>query len=63
MMALLGTGHSYAANGHLLRVDVICGRWVATRFASNLVVTQQVFGTNHSVHEQIALWSSPRGRH
>jgi hypothetical protein len=27
-------------------VDIIAGRWVASRYASNLVVTQRVIGTN-----------------
>ena len=41
------TGHVFASDGRLLRVDVIAGRWVASRYGPNLVVTQRVIGTNH----------------
>ena len=50
------TGHAIARDGCLLRVDVISGRWVASRFSTNLVVTQQVLGTDDAVHRQIKQW-------
>ena len=50
------TGHAIARDGCLLRVDVISGRWVATRFAPNRVITQQVLGTDDAVHRQIKQW-------
>jgi hypothetical protein len=62
MIAARGTGHAFAPDGHLLRVDVMAGRWVATRFAPDLVIRQQVFGTNETVHQQISLWLSPSRR-
>jgi len=50
------TGHVFAGDGCLLRVDVIAGRWVASRFASNHVVTQRLVGTNDEVYRQIKQW-------
>jgi hypothetical protein len=50
------TGHAIARDGCLLRVDVISGGWVATRFAPNRVITQQVLGTDDAVHRQIKQW-------
>jgi hypothetical protein len=50
------TGHVRARDGSLLRVDVIAGRWVATRFRRDLVITHSVVGTDESVHQQIARW-------
>ena len=50
------TGHVVASDGRLLRVDVIAGRWVASRYPSNLVVTQRVEGTNDQVYRQIKRW-------
>ena len=50
------TGHATARDGCLLRVDIISGRWVATRFAPKLVITQQVLGTDDAVHRQIKQW-------
>jgi hypothetical protein len=50
------TGHVFTCDGSLLRVDIIAGRWVATRFAPNLVITESVVGTDESVHQQIARW-------
>ena len=38
------TGHVFASDGRLLRVDVIAGQCVARRFGPNLVVTQRVVG-------------------
>jgi hypothetical protein len=50
------TGHVIARDGCLLRVDIMAGRWVASRFSTNLLVTQQVLGTDDSVHRQIKQW-------
>jgi hypothetical protein len=50
------TGHAIARDGCLVRVDIISGRWVATRFAPNRVITQQVLGTDDAVHRQIKQW-------
>jgi hypothetical protein len=58
MIALHTTGHAFAPDGHLLRVDMMAGRWVATRFAPNLVI-KEVFGTDEAVHQQISRWLSP----
>jgi hypothetical protein len=51
------TGHVIARDGSLLRVDVMAGAWVATRYAPNLVITQRVVGTEESVHTQVARWA------
>jgi hypothetical protein len=51
------TGHITARDGSLLRVDVMSGSWVATRYAPNLVVTHRVVGTDESVHDQVRQWS------
>jgi hypothetical protein len=59
MITLHATGHTFASDGHLLRVDMMAGRWVATRFAPNLAIKQQVFGTDEAVHQQISHWLSP----
>jgi hypothetical protein len=50
------TGHVFASDGRLLRVDVIEGRWVASRYGPNLVVTQRVTGTSDQVYRQIKRW-------
>jgi hypothetical protein len=50
------TGHVLASDGRLLRVDVIAGQWVASRYGSNLVVTQRVIGTSDQVYRQIKRW-------
>ena len=50
------TGHAFASDGRLLRVDKIAG-WVASRYAHNLVVTQRVIGTSDEVYRQIKQWS------
>ena len=51
------TGHVIARDGCLLRADVMAGRWVASRYAPNLVVMQRFVGTDASVHRQIIRWS------
>ena len=50
------TGHVFAGDGCLLRVDIIAGQWVASRFGPNLVVKQRVIGTNYEVYRQIKHW-------
>lgn len=42
------TGHVTARDGCLLRVDLMAGRWVASRFNPNLVVTQEVRGSGNT---------------
>ena len=61
MIAPHWTGHAYAADGDLLRVDLVSGRWVASRFGPNRVLKQEVFGTNEAVHQQFTLWLSSEG--
>ena len=48
------TGHRFARDGPLLRVDVMAGRWVATRYTQNHLFTHRVVGTDELVHQQIA---------
>jgi hypothetical protein len=61
------TGHVTARDGCLLRVDIMAGRWVASRFTPNLVITHEVRGSDDAVHRQIKQWlsapSSPEGSH
>jgi hypothetical protein len=52
-----GTGHVIARDGCLSRVDVMAGRWVASRYAPNLSVTQRIIVTDDAVHRQIVQWS------
>ena len=52
------TGHVIARDGCLLRVDIMAGRWVASRFNPNLVITQQVLGSDEAVHRQVKQWLS-----
>jgi hypothetical protein len=52
------TGHEWARNGTLLRVD--CERgvgWVATHYDLNLHVIQQVRGSDEDVHRVAACWA------
>ena len=56
------TGHVIARDGCLLRVDIMAGRWVASRVAPNLVVKQQVLGNDDAVHRQIKQWLSAPAR-
>jgi hypothetical protein len=58
MIALHATGHTWATDGALLRVDFIDGKWVATRYDERLVVTDRLVGTDEMVHDQITRWSS-----
>jgi hypothetical protein len=50
------TGHAIARDGAVLRVDVMSGRWVATRYTGNLVMTHRSVGTDEFVHHQVARW-------
>ena len=52
------TGHVIARDGCLLRVDIMAGRWVASRFNPNLVITHEVRGSDDAVHRQIKQWLS-----
>jgi hypothetical protein len=52
------TGHEWARDGTLLRVD--CERgigWVATHYDPNLRVIQQVRGSDADVHHLAACWA------
>jgi hypothetical protein len=57
MLALPKTGHVRAPDGALLRVDIMAGQWVATRYTTDLVVADRVVGTEESVRQQIAQWA------
>jgi hypothetical protein len=57
------TGHVIARDGYLLRVDIMAGRWVASRFNPNLVITQQILGSDEAVHRQIKQWLSAPSSH
>jgi hypothetical protein len=53
-----GTGHEWARDGTLLRVD--CERgigWVATHYDLSLRVIQQVRGSDEEVHRVAACWA------
>jgi hypothetical protein len=56
------TGHVIARDGCLLRVDIMAGRWVASRLNPNLVITHQVLGSDEAVHRQIKQWLSAPSR-
>jgi hypothetical protein len=34
----------------------MAGRWVASRFTPNLVITHEVVGSDDAVHRQIKRW-------
>jgi hypothetical protein len=52
------TGHEWASNGTLLRVDFERGvGWVATHYDSSLGVIQQVRGSDEEVHRVAACWA------
>ena len=50
------TGHVFASDGRLLRVDVMAGQWVASRYGPNLAVTQRIVGSSDQVYRQIMRW-------
>jgi hypothetical protein len=58
MISPHATGHAITEDGSILRVDMMSGRWVATRYTTNLTVTHRVFGTAEAVYQQIVRWSS-----
>jgi hypothetical protein len=52
-------GHTWAKNGALLRIDVMGGMWVATRFTgcgANLAIAEQHTGTCVHVHNLVKQW-------
>ncbi|MBI2701601.1 MAG: hypothetical protein HYX31_21155 [Mycobacterium sp.] len=52
------TGHAWAGNGNLLRVDYERGvGWVATCYGPNRRVVQQFRGTDEQVHRMVACWA------
>ena len=52
------TGHTWARDGTLLRVDAERGiGWVATRYDLSLRVMQQVRGSDEEVHHVAACWA------
>jgi hypothetical protein len=58
MISPHATGHAITEDGSVLRVDMVAGQWVATRFTPNLAVTHRVVGTAEAVYQQIVRWSS-----
>lgn len=56
-IGLHGTGHAWAPDRSLLRVDVINGRWTATRFRPDMTIHQEVVGSEEAVHEQVNRWA------
>ncbi|HEX3286800.1 MAG TPA: hypothetical protein VHT50_19645 [Mycobacterium sp.] len=55
------TGHAWAGDGALVRVDRECGTsWVATRYDLDLRVIEEVRGTDSEVHRVAARWSRAR---
>ena len=58
MIAPHATGHEWAKDSTLLRVD--CERgigWVATHYDLNLRVIQQLRGSDEEVHRAAARWA------
>ena len=52
------TGHEWARNGTLLRVDFERGvGWVATHYDPSLRVIEQVRGSDEEVHRAMARWA------
>ncbi len=63
MIALHATGHEWAKDGTLLRVD--CDRgigWVATHYDPSLRVIQRVRGSDEEVHRAAARMGTALGR-
>ena len=61
--ALHATGHRFAADGTLLRVDFERGiGWVASRYDLNLYVIEQVRGSDETVHCVAARWARSQER-
>ncbi|MEB3021196.1 hypothetical protein [[Mycobacterium] crassicus] len=58
MIALRASGHDWAKDGTLLRVDWEHGiGWVATHYDLNLRVIQLVRGSAEEVHRAAARWA------
>lgn len=58
MIAPHATGHRWAKDGTLLRVDCERGlSWVATHYDLNLRVIQQVKGSDEEVHLAAVRWA------
>jgi hypothetical protein len=58
MIALHVTGHDWAKDSTLLRVDYERGvGWIARHFDMNLRVIQQVRGSDEEVHRAAARWA------
>jgi len=58
MIAARASGHDWAKDGTLLRVD--CERgigWIATHYDRNLQVIEQVRGSVEEVHRAVARWA------
>jgi hypothetical protein len=51
-----GTGHVRAKDGMLLRVDIVCGRWVATHFDSQMQIVDEFVGTCEQAHSKAEAW-------
>lgn len=61
--ALHVTGHRFASDGTLLRVDFERGiGWVASRYDLNLHVIEQVRGSDETVHRVAARWARSQAR-
>jgi hypothetical protein len=50
------TGHEVARDGRLLRVDLIAGRWVATRYGPGMTISDTVYGTDEQVYAAVERW-------
>lgn len=51
------TGHWRLPDGWLVRVDVICGRWCASRFSPDVQCHDEVYGADEFVHEIARNWA------
>lgn len=56
MIAPHRTGHVRTIDGGVVRVDLERGRWVTTRYSACHIMTDQLYGSDAEVHEQIARW-------
>ncbi len=57
MIPLHTTGHMWASDGSLLRVDIVAGKWEASRFDGSLVMKDRFVGNDEAVHNRIVAWS------
>jgi hypothetical protein len=58
MIPLHATGHEWANDGTLLRVDLERGfGWVATHYDQSLRVIRQLRGSDEDTHRAEALWA------